>query len=528
MRLAGLVRGRKPGGETVAALALIAFGAIPFVPILHRHGVLTGATGIFPADQLQYLAWIRDLSHHPLAHNSFDLAPSKHVFTDPLFAVCGALVRLGLSPAAAYLLWLPVAAVALAVAYRAYVGRLLASPGERAAALVLALFAVTPAAPILGWLAGVSSPTRNQLALAVADSTPALQLWGYVPIAITLALLCGSFLALERALDQGPARGRGRPVYADVAIAGGAGAVAGWLHPWQGVTVVLVAAGLAALERTRRATLVCAAVAAVACLPLLYYYALPRIDHAWSVAQAQNNLMFGAWVAPAVLLPLGVPALVGLRRLGAGVQERILVIWPLAAILEYALDPPYAVHPLESASLPLAILAVRGLRRLGLGRAPAVTLLLLATIPGLAYAVSLLDKAIRQRPAAYALPSDDARAIELVTSSGVAGGVLAPNPVAVAVPGRTGRDTWIGHPSWTPGFDLRSREASRFFDGRMRPAVARRFVRVVGARLAIVPCGSSPSLERLLGPRTLESSTRVGCARMLVFRGAAARGLRSP
>ena len=43
--------------------------------------------------------------------------------------------------------------------------RLLPSSRERLAALVLALFAVSPAAPVLGWIANQSQPDHNQLAL---------------------------------------------------------------------------------------------------------------------------------------------------------------------------------------------------------------------------------------------------------------------------------------------------------------------------------------------------------------------------
>jgi len=45
------------GPSLASFLALVGFGLVPFAVILirSRGGVLTGATGIFPADQLQYL-----------------------------------------------------------------------------------------------------------------------------------------------------------------------------------------------------------------------------------------------------------------------------------------------------------------------------------------------------------------------------------------------------------------------------------------------------------------------------------------
>ena len=499
------------------AVCVLAFAAIPFALLAGRGGVLTGATGIFPADQLDYLAWIRELSAHALGSNNFDLAPSSRVFADPIFALSGRLVWLGISPAWAYQLWLPVGAAALVAGYRAYVRRLLATRGERAAALVLGLFAVTPAAAVLGWIVGLSGSQHNQLALAVADSTPALQLWGYFPIAITLALVCASLLAIERALDGGRRRAR-RSARTEIAVAAVAAGLASWIHPWQGATLVLILAGVVATERTRRAALVCGGVALATGLPLAYYALLPHLDAAWATGQAQNNLSFDGWVAPAVLLPLGLPALAAIRRGVRDTQERILLLWPLAAIALYWLNPPYSIHALESASLPLAVLAVRGGRRLRVPRALAVALIVSATVPGLACAGVLLHDAIAQHRGAYQLRSDDARALAVAARSPVRGGVLAPAPLASAVPEYTGRRSWFGHPAWTPGLGLREHEARRFFNGRMSVAVTRRFVHSVGARLAIAPCGSSPTIERLLGPERLVSSTRVGCARVLTLR----------
>src|SRR5207244_4388920 len=149
--------------------------------------------------------------------------------------------------------------------------------------------------------------------------------------------------------------------------------------------------------------------------------------------------------------------------------------------------------------IPLAVLAVRGARRFKPEPVVAVALVALVTVPGLLYAISLLTKAVDQRPEAYALKRDDARALSVIAASQVPGRVLAPNPIAPVVPGRTGRRVWLGHPTWTPGLGVRDHEAGRFFGGRMSAAVTRRFVRNTGAQLAIAPCGSSPDLERLVG-----------------------------
>jgi hypothetical protein len=348
--------------------------------------------------------------------------------------------------------------------------------------------------------------------------TGVLQLWGYFPIAITLALVCVSLLAVERVLGPDGTNRSHRFRRAQIAIAAAAAAGSSWLHPWQGVTVVLILGGLIALERSRRAMVACGGPLVAACLPLAYYYALAHTDQAWSTAQAQNSHAVPAWVALAVFLPLALPALLGVRRGVNDAQERILLLWPCAALVVYLLDPPYALHALESASLPLGILAVRGWRRLRLGRAAATTLLVLATVPGLVFALGLLSRAVDERPGAYVLSNDDSRSLRTVAASPIPGGVLAPTPIASSVPARTGRRTWLGHPSWTPQLALREREASRFFGGRMTASDARRLIRSLGVHMALAPCGSSASLERLLGPQILASSFPIGCARVLSFR----------
>lgn len=55
---------RPRGLERVVWGAFLAFGAIPLLLLLaiaeSEHGALTSATGIFPGDRPQYLAWVPD------------------------------------------------------------------------------------------------------------------------------------------------------------------------------------------------------------------------------------------------------------------------------------------------------------------------------------------------------------------------------------------------------------------------------------------------------------------------------------
>jgi hypothetical protein len=95
--------------------------------------------------------------------------------------------------------------------------------------------------------------------------------------------------------------------------------------------------------------------------------------------------------------------------------------------------------------------------------------------------------------------------------------VLAPVPQTLAVPGLSGRNTWIGHPSWTTAFNLRAAQADALFSGRLEPEVARRRVQRIGAPVVLAACGSSPRLAAELRP-IVRSERRFGCASVFWIR----------
>src|SRR5947209_17817972 len=94
-RLSAPGRGRHGALDWAALGVLLAWGVAPMaVMIVHAlstHLRLTGADGTIAADQLQYLAWVRDASSHGLAGDLFTLPPSAHVFLHPLFTLSGLL-----------------------------------------------------------------------------------------------------------------------------------------------------------------------------------------------------------------------------------------------------------------------------------------------------------------------------------------------------------------------------------------------------------------------------------------------------
>src|SRR5215207_4678055 len=90
-------RGLSPARTLLVALALWAVAplVVLVVRLLAYGDVPTGADGPLAADQLQYLAWVRDAGSHGLASNLFELRPSAHVFAHPLFTPSGLVWRLG-------------------------------------------------------------------------------------------------------------------------------------------------------------------------------------------------------------------------------------------------------------------------------------------------------------------------------------------------------------------------------------------------------------------------------------------------
>src|SRR5437868_6459091 len=92
-------RRRRPGWfewVTLAAFAAVCCWLV--VVNLHYavHGLVwTGIDGEFPVDQMQFLAWVQDASHHVLTSDLFVLRPTGHVYLQPMFALSGGLVALG-------------------------------------------------------------------------------------------------------------------------------------------------------------------------------------------------------------------------------------------------------------------------------------------------------------------------------------------------------------------------------------------------------------------------------------------------
>jgi hypothetical protein len=480
---------------------------------------------VLGADQLQYLAWVRDAGAHGLASDLFSLAPSGHVYLEPLFTISGFLWHIGLSLQLAYLLWKPVAVIALFLSAVAWARRMFADQlAARATVVTLALFLYTPLTALFSWTGLGAGPFRFQMYLLGSELLPANKLWGYVPSALGLALVPVALLAVERALDPsylGLDPGRlsslagvqRRPL----ALGAAAALVASWLHPWQGVTLIVIFVGLAVWRRLR-GWLALTVPAIGAALPLAYYYLLSHTDPAWKLASHYEVI---ARLPPLVLLagfgPLALIALAGLGRPGRVVIEQELLLWIVGCFVTYFVNDAFAPHALQGLSFPFAVLAVRGGRRLRVPALVGAAIVGLLTIPGLAFDARKYVNTASSPTVQYYLTQSDAAALRYVSDVAPAGGVLAPTPFATAVPSQTGRSVWVGDGYWSQDYFGRARQADRLFGGRMRPAAAQAFVRQTGASLLVADCRHRADLARSLRP-ILAAVHRFGCARVYVLR----------
>jgi hypothetical protein len=511
--------------------ALAAWGLFPLLLLLihagHAHARFTGADGligadgVLGADQLQYLAWARDAGVHGLASDLFSLAPSGHVYLEPVFTIVGGLHRIGLSLALAYQLFKPFAIVALALGAVAWARRTFADQlAARAAVVALSLFMYTPLAALFSWAQLGAGSFRFSLYLLAYELLAANKLWGYVPGALALALVPAALLAIERALDGHARSGAAaRPVIA----AALASLVASWLHPWQGITLIVIFAGLAILQRGRHWFAL--SVSAVgAALPLGYYGLLSHTNPAWKLASQYEVI---PRLPPLVLLaglgPLALIAALGVRRPRGDVIEQALLLWIAGSLITYFANDAFAPHALQGLSLPLAVLAVRGGQRLRVPWPAGLVVVGLLTIPGLAYdARKFVNTSGNEKLVQYYLPRADAHALDWVSERAPAGGVLAPTPFALVVPSQTGRAVWVGHGYWSRDYFGRARQVNALFNGRMAPARARAFVTSTGAGLLVADCRHHANLTRALRP-LIGAVHRFGCARVYVLRRGQAR-----
>jgi hypothetical protein len=505
-------------GWSLIPLAVLLVRKVPF-----EH-VLTGADGLLTSDQLQYMAWVRDLGEHGLAANLFDLQVDHSVFLHPMFLLSGLAWEAGVPIQVAFLVWKPVAVAVVVIGSAAYVRRTVHPDGwPRRAALVLALFFYPVAAIAMERIDLVAGPEIlgvPEIRYLAQETFLAYHLWGYLPTVISVGLMPLFLLGTERLLEPAARRsGRGAAWYGLTTAAGGL--CVSWLHPWQGATLLLVLAGIAAWGRPdMRRCLLLAGPGAATLAPLAYYYVLSESDASWRMAEAVNSEFpkLTPWVIAVGLAPLAIPAAAGLRLRAGDLQERVLALWPAAAVAVHFAVGSFPYHAFAGISLPLAVLAVRGWQRFRPAPAFAIIATLVLTLPGVVANVQDFRRARGDPQQLFTVTEDEHRALRHLERVERPGGVLTPARLGQAVPGFTGRDTWVGHGSWTPTYVRRVDETERLFNGSLPEPRARRLVRATGATMLLSDCHDRADLGPVLEPFGV-TTRRFGCVAVYELSG---------
>jgi hypothetical protein len=521
---AELVRAQAP----VLAL-MVAWTAFPIVALVvwvtSHGGVLTGANGYDTFDQMQYLAWIHDAGSHVLASNLWRISATPHDYLQPMYLVSAGIWRLGVPLPVAYMVFKPVALAVLFLGCAWYSRHLLPqSRWMQMAALLIAVFYLSPVLQLAIWTGHLSVVHRFELVLATDDADPSLGLWGLEHVALTVGLMPVYLICVESVLQRGLAGARGRAVAAALA-----GAAVSWLHPWQGAMLLIITAAAFVLAPPRRRYLGLTGPVIATLLPLVYGLALSHYDSSWHYFEQQTIHTIGASTAPwwALLASFGVPAafaVVGVRRTRE-LRWLLLYLWIAACALVYVVVPEYPPHALTGITVPLGILAVRGWdRTVHALRVPApaaavaaLAALALAIVPG---AVDQINSTIdyTHHSAAGAaqrqlvvLTDDQHDAMRFLATDARPGGVLAPYYLSMTVPGQTGRRVFAGHEQWTDPRDVSATQA--FYSPALHDptgAFRRGILHESGATFVIEPCGAPTALRRALAPVTTVAG-RFGC-----------------
>jgi len=466
--------------------------------------VWTGTDGVYIVDQMQYLAWIKDASHHFLVSNLFVLHSTPADYFQPAVVISGGLTALGMAPWLALLLWKPVAVLAFFLGVRAYVVRSVTGLWARRVALVLTLFF------------GSFTLVYGQWGV-LGDLFPGFLTWGYVFGLMALAAMVWSLVVYQ------DARGNGRRLW----LPGLLGGLASLLHPWNGelLMALVVAAELVLLAGRRygREHLRLTAITLIGTgVPLIYYAILGKADIDWKLAQLASKHAFPFWSIALAVVPLLLPAIVAYRRPPTTFVAAATRTWPLAAFGIFLLSGTSLgatpLHAFQGITLPLAVLAVEGFQMLGWNRIRRPVLIGavavgLFTIPATVKELSVAHGLAAPTPGnANFIASDERDALNFLAHTKERGSVMTQPYLGATVPGRTGRRTYVGNCLWSePNCWGRTLTTQALFNGALSPVSARNFVQSSGARFLLADCTTRVDIRKLLGP-LIRSTHGFGCA----------------
>ena len=261
-------------------------------------------------------------------------------------------------------------------------------------------------------------------------------------------------------------------------------------------------------------------------VPAAYYFVLGHTDASWELGAENYSTPLDftmTWRRRSRSRRSRCRRCSATRAGPADLGERILWLWaPLGVALYLFPGTPVRFHAFNGVSIPLAILAVRGLapyvartRRGGIAARVVAAgawsrLIALLVLPGTVDRVRSARGAVYLNQQPYNLePGEATRSTPSQRPPGP-GGVMAPVDFAALVPYRTGRETWVATPSWSPDFGPRAAAVANLFAGRLPPAQARALVESSGVRFVVADCRTTTDLSGVLGP--LVDARRYGCA----------------
>lgn len=495
----------------LALLSLWTLGLDVWQAHVH-HLVWTGSENVYQEDGMQSMMWIQGILHHGASPDLWVLGRTPADYFQPLLGVSAGLAALGAAPYLALLAWKPVAVLAVFLAVRAYVRRLIDARWARRVALTLALF--------FGW------------ARIIGDSWIVFWSWGYPFALISLACALAALILYAKGRESGRVG----------VLPGLLGALASWLHPWQGeiLIIVLLASELALALSGGRARWRgpqwrgLALTVVLAALPLLYFAALVGLDPVWRREREAALFTYPFWHIAESFWPLVLGALLAYRVRPRDFLALATRVWPLAAFAVFGFSEwkgSGATHAFLGITVPLAVLAVEGVRSLPwrrltplLPRAPvlasvAVPALVLAlTVPAGVEMLRIAKDTVRPKAGngSFITHGENA-ALEYLARDPQPGGVLTRFYLGTVLPARTGRNAYVGDCFWSePHCDQRSRMSEELLFGKLDARAARTFVRSSGARFVLGDCRSH-DLRATLAPLTAEVR-RFGCATVYVLR----------
>jgi hypothetical protein len=517
------------GWLCLGAFALLSITAL--APLLLSGRTITGADGLFPPDQLQYLTWIREASNHVLIGNRFDFQPDSRVFLHPGFLLSGMLHRvLGVDLQTAYLApWKPLAVGIGFLGCWLYTRRLLQPGWPQRIGLLLALFAVMPwsaLAKVTGW---GGPPRQYTLDFISGEMWSGQTLFGYMLTATAVFMLPLVLLGVERL------RGDSNRLGLLTACCLGGGWIM-WVQPWQGAELIAILIFVEAFRWVRsqikadpRVVLVCS----ITGLPAIYYAVIAATDSSWrlagkaNAAGAQPLWSWPLWAVVLSLAPLALPALIAFKDRSGNWQQLAVRAWPIAVLVVY-FQPfgTFPYHALQGLTLPLSVLSVQAFtthRPKWLCQPQPwliVVTLFLLIVPGTVHKVNLVRESIHKVSYPYYLFSGEQQALRFLESDARPGGVLADSYGGLLIPPFSGREAYLGPFSWTPNWQTKANQSGRFFAGQMAPTEAKAFVQSSGARFVFQECAG-----RVQPPRSLSSELdgliaqvhSFGCARVYVI-----------